>query len=232
MNPVASVETAWRRSFEEVAGTPFLRLLSEGGLTRGHYLGFLRETYYNASMNPRLGSLFQAHLDSDRPALEARFLKHNASEIGHHHLALADLAALGGDGPAVRRGRPLPTTEALAAFAAFQIQHRHPLAYLGYLYHLEAIATTRGEAMMAVLRGLGIPANAMTFLQEHAEADVAHMQLNRDYIAGFVRTEVDLEAVVYGIQGACKLHGLMLAGVVEAEAHASPPACAPAAARN
>jgi pyrroloquinoline quinone (PQQ) biosynthesis protein C len=166
-------------------------------------------------MNPRLGSLFHAHLESDRPALVARFLKHNASEVGHDDLALADLRALGWDAETVRKGRPLPNTEAFTAFISFQIQHRNPLAYLGYLYHLECLATRLGEGSVAALLQVGVPAEAMSFLKEHAEADQGHMRLNQEYLAGLARSEADIEAVLYGLRGACSLHGLMLQGIME-----------------
>jgi pyrroloquinoline quinone (PQQ) biosynthesis protein C len=223
MRLLFQVEEAWRAGFDELRKGEFLNVLWHRGFTQEHYVGFLRETYHNASMNPRLGSLFHAHLDGGSPALEARFLKHNASEVGHNLLALADLAAMGEDAEAVRLSRPLPQTEALAAFAAFQIQFRNPLAYLGYLYHLEAIAVTLGEGALANLAKAEIPRGAFSFLKEHAEADQAHLQLNRQYIEGFVRNEGDLEAVLYGVRGACTLYGLMLQGIADRVKAANPP---------
>lgn len=215
MNPAKVVEAEWQVCIEELQDGDFLRSLADRTFTREHYKGFLRETYHNATLNPRLGSLFQAHLNSGKPALEARFLKHNAAELGHNNLALADLAVLGEDAEAIANGRPLPTTEALAAFAAFQIQHRNPLAYLGYLFHLESLAVARGAETMKLLEAMGVPAAAQTFLQEHSEADLTHMQFNRDYIDGFVQTDRDLEAVLYGLRGACKLHAGMLQGIMD-----------------
>lgn len=215
MNPAKAVEAEWLVCSEEIKSGDFLRALADRTFTVEHYKGFLRETYHNTTLNPRLGSLFQAHLNSGKPALEARFLKHNASELGHNNLALGDLAALGEDTEAVINGRPLPTTEAFAAFAAFQIQHRNPLAYLGYLFHLESLAVSRGAETMKVLDQMGIPFAAQSFLQEHSEADLTHMQFNRDYIDGFVQTDRDLEAVLYGLRGACLLHAGMLQGIMD-----------------
>jgi pyrroloquinoline quinone (PQQ) biosynthesis protein C len=215
MSVVDRVEKEWEACYGWISRGEFLRSLSEGRFTLPSYAIFLRETYHNAAMNPRLGSLFHAHLEPDRPALVARFLKHNASEVGHDELALADLRALGWDTEPVRRGRPLPSTEAFTAFISFQIQHRNPMAYLGYLYHLEGLPTRLGEESIAALLKIGIPAEAMSFLKEHAEADQAHMRLNQEYLAGLARSEADIEAVLYGLRGACSLHGLMLQGVME-----------------
>lgn len=215
MNVVRRVEEEWENSFREISRGEFLRSLFEDRFNLGYYAGFLRETFHNASMNPRLGSLFHAHLVSDRPAVVARFLKHNASEIGHDELALTDLHVLGFNAESVRSSRPLPTTEAFTAFIALQIQHRNPLAYLGYLYHLEAMATRLGEASLSTLLKIGVPPEAMTFLKEHAEADKAHIRLNLEYLSGLARTEENIEAVLYGLRGSCRLHGMMFQGIVE-----------------
>jgi pyrroloquinoline quinone (PQQ) biosynthesis protein C len=215
MNRIQLVQDEWELCFQELSRGEFLRAVTEGRFTRELYVGFLRETYYNVAFNPRLASLFHAHFDSGRPDLEARFLKHNAAEVGHDRLALADLQALGEDIGAIRAGRPLPVTEAIAAFSAFQIQFRHPLAFLGHLYHLESLACRMAEGSRETLGNLGIPAEAASFMREHADADIGHMQLNRTYIEGFVRDDADLEAVLYGVRGVSRLHGLMFQGVVD-----------------
>lgn len=209
------VSETWEECFQEIKKGEFLSSLINGGFTLEYYKGFLRETFHNASLNPKLGSLFHAHFHSHLPAMESRFAKHNASEIGHNELAIADLRLLGGNTSRVRSERPLPATEALGGFIAFQIQHRNPVAYLGYLFHLEAIATELGAAGMESLARLGVPEGAMSFLKEHAEIDTVHMDWNRQYIDAFTETDDDLESVLYGLRGTCMLHGAMLQAVVE-----------------
>jgi pyrroloquinoline quinone (PQQ) biosynthesis protein C len=147
--------------------------------------------------------------------LEAKFTKHTAMEIGHDELALDDLRQLGVDPEPVRNGRPMPVTEAMSAFIIFQIQHRNPAAYLGYLYHLEALPTHAGGNILGTLAKMGVPDSATSFLREHAEADMVHVKWNREYLEGFIRTEADLEAAVYGMRGTCELHALMFAGILD-----------------
>jgi pyrroloquinoline quinone (PQQ) biosynthesis protein C len=225
MDKVSILERAWLEAFAKLVEGPFFRKLADGTLRLEHYKGFLRETYHNAAHNPKNMALFIAHLRSDRPDLEAKFLKHTAMEIGHDRMALDDLKLLGGDAEEARTGRPLPTTEALAAFIVFQIQHRNPLAYLGYLYHLEELPVHFGKAAMASMGAIGIPVEATTFLQEHAEADPIHVKWNREYLEGFIRTEADLQAVLYGLRGTCDLHGIMFQGILD---HTSDWAAVPA----
>ena len=200
----------WQSEFKSFQQSEFYRRLEERSFTRDHYIAFLNETYHNVAHNTKKMSLFQAHIRTEKAALEGRFLKHAAMEVGHDILALDDLRALGEDAEAVRRSLPMPSTEALTGFIVFQIQHRNPYAYLGYLYHLEALPTTAGPMAMAALVHAGIPKEAMTFLLEHSEADVAHMKLNNEYVDGFLRDEADFEALLYGMRGSARLHGRML----------------------
>jgi pyrroloquinoline quinone (PQQ) biosynthesis protein C len=215
-------DAVWRQENERMQQGPFFRLLAEGRLNQGHYLRFLRETYFNVFLNPKLMALFLAHMRSNRPDLEAKFLKHTAMEIGHDALALEDYRLLGGDPEEVRRSLPLPTTEALGAFIVFQIQHRNPLAYLGYLYHLEALPVHSGLDVIESLVRIGVPRKATSFLREHAEADPVHVKWNREYLDGFITNEVDLQAMLYGLKGTCRLHTGMFNGILEASEDWSP----------
>lgn len=209
------VEMEWRGLFAELAKGQFLSSLHSGGLTLDHYKALLRETYHNASMNPRIGSIFHARMESRKSALVTRFLKHNASEVGHNDLALADLKALGIDYSEVAETRPLIATEALAGFIIFQIEYRNPMAYLGYLYHLESLAQVAGPEAMKSLATRVAPRRAFAFLKEHADADAAHMQFNRDYINNFVEGPEDFDAVIFGMRGASTLYGNMLQAIMD-----------------
>lgn len=210
MNRSERLAHAWQEEYGKLRSLEFFRRLEDGSFTKEHYIAFLAESYHNVTHNTKKMALFQAHIRTDRAALESRFLKHAATEIGHDAMALDDLRKLGADAEAVRNRRPLPSTEALTGFIVFQIQHRNPYAYLGYLYHLEALPTTIGEAGMKTLHKAGIPVEAMSFLQEHSEADVVHMKWNREYLDGFLEKEEDYQAALYGLRGSCHLHGAML----------------------
>lgn len=231
MDKVAVLEREWFGAFEKLAQAKWFRMLAEGKLELKHYAGFLRETYHNVAQNPKNMALFLAHLGGSNRTLEAKFLKHTAMEIGHDELALNDLAALGGDPEAVRNGRPLPTTEALSAFIVFQIQHRNPSAYLGYLYHLEALPTHMGDSLSGSISSMGIPEAASSFLREHTDADPVHLKWNLEYMRGFLRNDEDLEAALYGMRGTCELHGVMLQGILDHAADWTALAPVPKAAR-
>lgn len=215
MDRMKLIETEWNSCYERLARGEFFRKLTTGALEVRHYKGFLRESFHNTRQNPDTMAMFAAHFKSGNPGLKAKFLKHTAMELGHDELALDDLRALGEDAEAVRSGRPMIATEAMTGFIMLQIQHRNPLAFLGYSYHLESIPVRMSVAAMGALGRLGIPANAVSFLKEHIEADPVHLKWNREYVEGFVRTQADLDAVIYGMRGTCELHGMMFQGIDE-----------------
>jgi len=82
--------------------------------------------------------------------------------------------------------------------------------YLGYIYHLESMAVTSGPIWIERLKERGIPETALTFVEEHSQFDVAHMRLNEEYIAAFVRSDEDLEDFLYGAHTASVLYARML----------------------
>jgi pyrroloquinoline quinone (PQQ) biosynthesis protein C len=200
MNRLAAMEAEWNACFQTLKKCEFVSGLVEGSLDPRYYRAYIGETFFNARQNVKNMSLFQAHLDTGLKQLEAKFLKHAAMEVGHDEMALADYGVLGGDMAALREAMPLPSTEALAAFI---------------VYHLEALPIAIGEQVLGGLDRMGIPKEATTFLREHADADPVHVKWNKEYIEGFIRTEADLRAALYGIRGTCELHMGMFRGVIE-----------------
>ncbi|MEO6095513.1 MAG: iron-containing redox enzyme family protein [Fibrobacteria bacterium] len=215
MDKLQRIDSEWELCYQGLARSEFFRKLDEGGLERNHYKGFLRESYHNTRQNPQTMAMFVAHVKSDDSRLKAKFLKHAAMEMGHDEMALNDLRALGENVETIRHGRPLVATEAMSGFVLFQIQHRNPLAFLGYSYHLETLPVRIGDSALASLLKLGIPADAFSFLKEHVDADPVHSKWNREYVEGFVQTDSDLDAVIFGLRGTCELHGMMFQSLLD-----------------
>jgi pyrroloquinoline quinone (PQQ) biosynthesis protein C len=205
----------WEKSLGELLATPFFARLREGSLDIRHYRALLREIYYNTRENPPSFALMAWHLKGSRRDIAKRIYRHCIAEHGHHELALADLRALGVDTSGIPDGRPLPTTEALIAFAVYQVQNRNPLAYLGYVYHLEMLPATLGHALAGQFAAIGVPKNAMSFLAEHAQADEGHAKWLEGYIRDAAEDGDDMAAVIHGAVGTCKLHGVMLQGILD-----------------
>ena len=82
--------------------------------------------------------------------------------------------------------------------------------YLGYLFQLEYPPIQVGPAFLEGLTRCGIPREAMTFLAEHATADVAHCKLMEQYCEKLIGTEEDLSAALYMQDLTAELYRRML----------------------
>ncbi len=215
MDVIEQIRNQWHDARARLMQTPFFQKLAADDLTLDHYKTLLRETYYNTRDNPHTYALFASRLRGKQADIFQRVQRHAASEYGHHLLALEDLRKLGADISGIPAGRPLPTTEAMSAFAVYQISHSHPLAYLGYVYHLEMLPAENGPGLLDKLRAIGVPDEAMEFLSEHAQVDVSHTKLMEQNFRESIETESDLEAVLHGVTGTCRLHGVMLQGILD-----------------
>ncbi|MDB5048086.1 MAG: long-chain acyl-CoA synthetase [Fibrobacteres bacterium] len=212
---IETIRTEWKRAQADLLSGEFFRRMQDGTLTLEHYKIWLRETYYNTRENPTSFALMAGHLKGGQRDISKRIFRHCAAEYGHHELALADLGALGVDVSGLPDGRPLATTEALIAFAIYHIHQGKPASYLGYVFHLEMLASGKGEHLIKSLAGIGVPENAMSFLTEHAEADVGHTKWLEQNFREAIATEEDLEAVIHVATGSCKLYGIMLQGIMD-----------------
>jgi pyrroloquinoline quinone (PQQ) biosynthesis protein C len=130
-------------------------------------------------------------------------------------LALNDLKALGVDVSNIPKEKPLAQTIAFMAFPFYQIQFFNPVGYLGYLFHLEFLPTQYGKGYLETMKKLGISANAMTFLKEHVEIDGDHNKFMEDYVRLLIKSEKDLEEVIYCTRVTCQLYHQMLNAAFE-----------------
>ena len=86
--------------------------------------------------------------------------------------ALDDLEALGVDTVALREEPVPPKTAALIGTLFFWIQHRHPIAILGFL-ELEAFHP-HGPTVERLIEKTGLPRDGFRQLLLHAKLDVHH----------------------------------------------------------
>ncbi len=212
---IDTIRSEWNTEVNRLYRTEFFRKLFAGELDLEHYKVLLREIYYNTRENPKTYVLFASHLDPEHDTIFRRVLRHAAAEFGHHQLALDDLRSLGEDVSGIPEGKPLPTTEAFTAFSVYQIEHRNPVGYLGYVYHLEMLPATAAAQIGSGLAKMGVPVDAMSFIKEHTQVDPAHVQLMEKNFEEVLRNDDDIEALLYGLKGACRLHGIMLDAVLE-----------------
>src|SRR5262249_41672193 len=150
-----------RRHWSAVEGrfmsSSAMRRLAGGPLGLAHYVSYLRETYFYTRENPQIQAAATAWFRGEDREMVKSFLRHALSEVGHDQMALADITTLGFDGSAITCELPLPTTVPLVSFPYYAIQYRSPISYLGYLFFLEFLPTSRGGDVAAAIGKLGVP---------------------------------------------------------------------------
>lgn len=206
-------------TFEAALGrfnaSPPIRRLTSGEIEVTHYQWILRQIFHHARENPQIQALATVHFRGKQRDWVKAFFKHATSEIGHDQLALNDLAALGVTVETIPDEAPLPNTTALLALPFYLIQHKNPVAYLGYLYFLEFTPTSSGERYLEALEAMGVPDAAMSFLLDHTRIDVAHNKLMEAYLEGLIVDQSTSDAVCAAIQATALLYENMLQGALE-----------------
>ena len=215
-----NVDTAFDQIRADFLASRPLAMLASGELTLAHYKSILREIYYYSREDPQIQALATVYFrGKDREQVKP-FLRHAISEVGHDELALNDLRALGDDVDNLPYQAPLATTMGLIAYPFYQINYQNPIGYLGYLYFLEHLPTSSGDAIGGALTAAGVPAEAMTFLSEHFTVDVGHNQLMRSYVQELVKSDADRDAVIQGMQVTGVLYAAMLQGAIDSASKA------------
>jgi thiaminase len=200
----------WKKQVDITNASPWFQKLAKGELTVAHYMGFLLETYHHAGLNPQIQAFTTMFLKNNPRDTIKLFFKHATSEIGHDLLALDDLCNLGPDKEKMIATKPLPSTVALNAYVLYTIQFVNPMSYLGYLLHLEYLPTQNGPAYIDMLKKIGVPENALSFLEEHATVDVGHNGLMEKYFENLKLSEKDLEDITEAACNTCVLHRKMI----------------------
>ena len=205
----------WQKEMSLVNRKPWMARISAGDLKVNHYKGFLLETYHETAWNPQIQAFATMYFKDNPRDMIGMFYRHAISEIAHDLLALNDLVALGEDREKLMQTKPLPATAAFNAFPIFQIQFVSPIAYLGYLFHLEFLPTQQGEGHIQRLQSQGVPDTALTFLEEHSKVDVGHNKLMERYVQHFVTDAKTFDIVAYAMKCSCHLHYNMMAAAFE-----------------
>lgn len=152
---------------------------------------------------------------------------HIIEERGHDDWLLEDLAVLGVAPDQVLSEPPLPSIARLVGPQYYWIGHYHPVVLLGYIAVLESNAPAEGLAPM-IASSLGIPAEALRTVREHAALDTGHADAVLDLLDRLPLTPLHRRAVgVSGLHTASALIDLfaeLVRGPVPRQAVSHPPA--------
>lgn len=137
------------------------------------YANYLAQTFYYVRHSTRLLATSAGRLTYEgQQDLHLRFLKHLSEEANHERLATNDLKALGYK---IEDFKELNTTRFFYEGQYYKIEHKDPLALMGYILYLEVLAQNICPPLAKKLTAL-YGKKAATFLLVHGEEDPHHVE--------------------------------------------------------
>ncbi|MGZ3787544.1 MAG: iron-containing redox enzyme family protein [Bacteriovorax sp.] len=136
------------------------------------YADYVAQTFYYVRHSTRLLALAASRLNYENEQnLHLRFIKHLGEESNHEKLALNDLKNLG---YAKEDFPELSSTRLLYEPQYYKIEHENPLALMGYILYLEALAQKACPPLAKKITD-HYGAKTATFLHVHGEEDPKHV---------------------------------------------------------
>lgn len=137
------------------------------------YANYIAQTFYYVRHSTRMLATSAGRLSYEQQqTLHLRFLKHLSEEAGHEKLAINDLKALG---YTIDDFKELNATRCFYEPQYFKIEHKDPLAIMGYILYLEVLAQNICPPLSKKLTAL-YGKKAATFLIVHGEEDPHHVE--------------------------------------------------------
>jgi len=217
MSFYAQLESATATERDRLMAAPVIAACRAGKIDRELYIAFLTQAYYHVRHTIPLLMATGARLPQDYEWVRGAIAEYIDEEYGHQEWILNDIAALGGDAEAVRHGEPGLPIELMVAFLYDQIARCNPMGFFGMVHVLEgtsvAIALTVTEQ---IKQGLGLPANAMSYLTSHGTLDQEHLKFFAT-LMDKVESPADQAAIIHASQVVYRLYGDMLYSLLDAQ---------------
>ncbi|MBS1155579.1 MAG: biliverdin-producing heme oxygenase [Proteobacteria bacterium] len=212
-----TLHTSTAPARERMLAAPVIAACRNGQIDRDIYLAFLTQAYYHVRHTIPLLMATGARLGQDYEWVRGAIAEYIAEEYGHQEWILNDIAACGGDAESVRRGQPGQPIELMVAFLYDQVQRGNPMGFFGMVHVLEgtsvAIALTVAEQLK---NGLGLPAEAMSYLSSHGTLDQEHLKFFES-LMNKVEDPADQQAIIHASNMVYRLYGDMLHDLLEAQ---------------
>lgn len=157
--------------------TPLIEAALSGSITAEQYLGFLGQAYHHVKHTVPLLMALGSRLGAQHAWLQPAIVEYIEEEAGHEQWILNDIKAAGGDSGAARQAPALLETEAMVAYAYYQIDRVNPLGFLGMVHVLEGTSVSVAtDAARHIKQALGLPDTAFSYLTSHGSLDLEHVQ--------------------------------------------------------
>ena len=186
---------------------PIIQHALAGTVTLESYVAFLGQAYHHVKHTVPLLMACGSRLPERLEWLRSATAEYIQEEIGHEMWILDDIRACGGDADRVRASAPSLPTELMVSYVYDRIARANPVSFFGMVNVLEgtsiALATRAAGAIQA---GLGLPAEAFSYLNSHGTLDIEHIELFRG-LMNRLDDPADQAAVVHTARVVYRLYG-------------------------
>lgn len=149
----------------------------KGEINRETYIAYLTEAFHHVRHTVRFMMAMGVNLPESKKFLHDAIAEYIEEEKGHEEWILNDIAAAGGDKEAARKSTPNLETQVLVAYNYDYIARKNPVGFLGMVFMLESTSTQiANQGADAIMKGLGLPKNAFTYLYSHGALDIEHLR--------------------------------------------------------
>lgn len=211
------LQDATARERDALFTVPVIREALAGQVSLEGYRAFLGQAYHHVRHTVPLMMACGARLPARLEWLRGAVCEYIDEEYGHEQWILEDIRACGGDPEATRNSRPSLAIELMVAYLYDLIARGNPVGLFGMVNVLEgtsiALAT---QAAGAIREGLGLPAEAFSYLSSHGALDQDHMATYRR-LMDRLEDEDDQQAVIHAARVVYQLYAEMFRGLPRAE---------------
>lgn len=135
------------------------------------YAHWLAQSHYFVCHSTRLLASAGARVAVGNEMLHKRMVAHIGEEIGHEKIAVNDIREMG---LSIQDHPEFAETKAFYQSQYFWIEHRAPIALMGYILFLEGLSITAGPGIYERISKAHGP-KASVFLKVHATEDLDHV---------------------------------------------------------
>lgn len=194
---------------------PIVLEAAGNGVDRDLYIAYLTEAYHHVRHTCPLLAHALAHCPKHDTAYRAALLEYLDEEQGHEEWILDDIAHLGGDAEAVRRGDGDWPVRAMVAWVYYAVEFLNPYSMLGMVLVLEGTSVDIASAGAdAVRKRLGMTAEegGFSYLTSHGALDREHIVFFQNLV-NTVEGEENRRAIIDTANMVYALWGEMFAGL-------------------
>lgn len=181
-----------------------------GNISRETYIAYLTEAYHHVRHTVRFMMAMGVRLPENRKWLHDAISEYIEEEKGHEEWILNDIAAAGGDKEKARHAIPHLETQVLVSYNYDYIARKNPLGFLGMIFMLESTSTQiANTGADAVMKNLGLPKSAFTYLYSHGALDIEHLKFFEELVNKIDDPE-DQKAIIEVANNTFRLFGNLM----------------------